>query len=314
MRRRLWYTICLLDSHLSVDRSTEPLLCPKLQPMLPLNIDDDDFGPNFACEESEGFTDMSLALLQYRIQALKSLAQEHPAQVAVKVSQLESKTKQMLQHCDPNSSVFAWVAYRGSLSILAGLQLYIKRPMHPVVQMNAAMEPESTNVLRLAVTMLEYDILKRTDPRGEPFRWFGMVLWHPLAVAIAECHACENVALLRHVWPTIESSFEYHSDALAKGTVWRPLVQLMLRTRTRVKARLDETGLSPSSTMNVATAAASVDQMDSDEQANNILDDWPLDLHFDESLWDMATPSVLQLGEETWDEFVSQYNLDAMGI
>ena len=358
MRRRLWFSICQLDSHLSFDRGSEPLFSPKMHPRLPLNINDHDFGPDLEQqhEEREGFTEMSLALRNCRVQSIgKSLTfpDDSPSDsAALKVAQLESETKKLLQNCDPSSSSYAWTAYNGSHSMLTGLQLYLRRPIHPPTgRARMPTEHDSTNVLRLAVTVLEYEILKRTDPRGEPFRWFGMVQWHPLAVAIAECYACNNITLLRHVWPTIETSFEYHSSVLAQyrqGILSKPLEQLMLRTRTRVKTLFDQSnqttpaetdGRKTNKTLNPAAASPSdapnsstmytvprtnLTNLNLDVSANpadpqieavpapSNQDSWPVDIAFDESLWDLAMPSMLDPGRETWDDFVNEFNFDAI--
>ena len=97
------------------------------------------------------------------------------------------------------------------------------------------MDKDPTNILRLATTGLECDIIMRSDSCGEPFRWFN---WRPLAVGIAECYVCDNVAVLRHVWPIIETSFEDVGKVVEyrQGMVWKPLEILMLKTRSRVHA------------------------------------------------------------------------------
>jgi hypothetical protein len=38
----------------------------------------------------------------------------------------------------------------------------------------------------------------------------------------------------------------------------------------------------------------------------------PLDFAFDESLWDLMTPSMLEHGREMWDEFINEFNFDAI--
>ena len=203
MRRRLWYTMSQLDTHLSFDRGSELILCPKLVPKLPLNTNDKDFGLNTVehGEAREGFTEMSLALLNFRLQAIgRSMIQSKDGlDGGARIATIEEDIKRLLQDCNPNSSPFAWTTCNASLSILAGLKLHMKRPIHPGGQTSRNTNDDSANILRLAVTFLEHDIMKRTDTRGEPFRWFGMVQWHPLAVAIAECYACNGASLLQHI-------------------------------------------------------------------------------------------------------------------
>ena len=265
MRRRLWYTICVLDVHSSFDRGSEPVIGHKsLHPILPLNINDSEFGPDSEDQlsDKEGLTDMTKALVQYHAQATgKALGTAGDGFVSnatatskalsprqQMVEQFELTTLKFIRFCDPNSSPYAWSTFNGSLTAVATMQLSLRRPMNPRGQKCIAMDTDPTKVLRLATTVLERDTVMRSDPRGEPFRWFGVVHWHPLAVAIAECYVCDDIALLRHVWPTIEHSFENIGKVLAdyrQGIMWRPLERLMLKTRSRINTlskRIDAEG------------------------------------------------------------------------
>lgn len=274
MRRRLWYTICVLDVHSSFDRGSEPVIGHKSKhPRLPLNINDSEFGPGSkdCFSDREGLTDMTKALVQYHAQATgKALGAEEDdtpssAQLTPRtmtsrqqlVEQFELHTRKLLQYCDQNSSPYAWSTLNGSLTALATMQLSLRRPMNHNGRRRIPMDNDPTNILRLATTVLERDIIMRSDPRGEPFRWFGIVHWHPLAVAIAECYVCTNAGLLRHAWPTIETSFEYISKVLAEyrqGMFWKPLERLMLKTRSRIHAFLKTTDSATYTGMSASSA------------------------------------------------------------
>jgi hypothetical protein len=83
--------------------------------MLPLNINDDDFGQDSEQQDEEGdsFTEMSLALLHYRIQSIgrsSTNPENSPGgDTAEKVARLESETKKLLQNCDPTQALLLWV-------------------------------------------------------------------------------------------------------------------------------------------------------------------------------------------------------------
>ena len=258
MRRRLWYTICLLDLHSSFDRGSEPVISHRsAHPQLPLNINDSEFHPDSedCFSDRESLTDMTKALVLYHAQATgKALGiqdEDTPssAQAMSKttsarqqlVENFELRTRKLLRYCDPASSPYAWSTFNGSLVTLAIMQLSLRRPLNHNGRKGIAMDTDPTNILRLASTVLERDIIMRSDSRGEPFRWFSIVHWHPLAVAISECYVCDNVAVLRHVWPTIETSFESIGKVLAEyrqGMLWKPVERLMFKTRSRIHALL----------------------------------------------------------------------------
>ena len=256
MRRRLWYTICVLDVHSSFDRGSEPIIGHRsMHPRLPFNIDDSEFGPGSrdSLLDKEGLTDMTKALIQYDAQATgKALGlQEDNAPSSSQsiskiassrrqlVHQFELHTRKLVKSCDPNSSPYAWITWNGALTAIANMQLSLRRPMNQSGRRGISTDTDPTNLLRLATTVLERDIIMRSDLRGEPFRWYGIVHWHPLAVAVAECYVCDNIAILRHVWPIIETSFEHIGEVLAEyrqGTLWKPLERLMQKTRSHVHA------------------------------------------------------------------------------
>jgi hypothetical protein len=258
MRRRLWYTICSLDGHTSIDRASQPLISPmSTQPKYPLNINETDFGPSSvdAVSEREEPTDMSPALLLYNVQRVGKIinwqedsnsssgAPNHLTMVKKQqtVQEFEQFVQKLLKHCNPNSNSLSWCIFHGALSALAGTQLALRRPMRLRRDRPVTLDSIPTQVLRLSTTMLYHDALKRLDPRGEPFRWFGAVQWYPLAVAIAESYACKDVNLLRHTWPIVEKSYAYMGDLIAgkrKGMLWKPIENLMIKTRPQVNSLL----------------------------------------------------------------------------
>ncbi len=66
MRRRLWWQICLLDSHAADDRATNPIInADSFNTKLPLQIKDEDIYVDLCgeVEERQGFTDMTFNLI-----------------------------------------------------------------------------------------------------------------------------------------------------------------------------------------------------------------------------------------------------------
>ena len=256
MRRRLWYAMCSMDAHLAFDRASKPLIAPNSRhPRLPHNINEMDFGPlSEELPERDGITDMSLALMLYRTQATGKGLQfasmlskptpdgkpdpETQAKRGKMWSTYESWMTPLLQQLDPNSSPSNWCLYHNAFTAYAALQLTSLRPTKAGNRQRLAMDTEPTNVLRMAVTAIEHDLLKRWDIRGEPFHWHGNTLWNPLSVAISECYTCNDVLLLQQVWPIIETHFNCLSTILAEyrnGVLWQPLERLIAKTRVRVR-------------------------------------------------------------------------------
>lgn len=379
MRRRLWYTICVLDVHSSFDRGSEPVIAHKsMHPRLPFNINDSDFGPDSddCFSDKEGLTDMTKALVQYHAQATgKALGVQEDytpssAQAMSKtmsprtriVEQFELHTQKLLWNCNPNSSPYAWSTVNGSLTALATMQLTLRRPMNLSGRRGIAMDTDPTNILRLATTVLERDIIMRSD-------------------------VCDNVAVLRHVWPTIETSFDYIGKVLAEyrqGMLWKPLEILMLKTRSRIHPLLEQIDSATHTRMSASPAFANTSatldpsaygsttvplpssnsldlpltaistpfalthasstpmqaaemstQNDQGVQTMNSHADvsrqwmtpstplqaaamlaqnneggWMMDSQADASFWQQMTPSMSDAGWDTWDDFMTQFNVN----
>ncbi len=70
MRRRLWWQICLLDSHAADDRATNPVVsADSFNTELPLQINDEDLQVDLRgeLEDRQGFTDMTFSLICFEV-------------------------------------------------------------------------------------------------------------------------------------------------------------------------------------------------------------------------------------------------------
>ena len=252
MRRRLWYMICLLDLHASFDRASKPLIAPDSpHPALPRNINDSEFDPDFYGDvpDREGITDMTKSLILFNAQAhgkvlnFGATGEPPPRSWEARhrvADSFEHATAQLLRNCNPDASPYAWYTVRGAASTVAAMRLHALRPMS--LSLAGSVPPPAalgySYLLELAVTLLTNERRNRADPRAEGFRWFEMVHWYPLAVALAECYACQDTALIRRCWPMIEGTFEHEANVVADyrdGKLWRPMQKLMRKTRGRVQ-------------------------------------------------------------------------------
>jgi hypothetical protein len=274
MRKRLWYTICLLDLQASFDRASEPLITPDSpQPSMPKNVNDSELDPSSAGDlpDREGLTDITFALVTYDAQARGKLLNFVSTSEMAKgasgatynwgarqrhVEQFEHRTVKLLRYCDPCASPYAWYTLNGSQSIVATMKLCALRPLHR----NGSGAPPrvhgSSYLLELSASVLEKAHLIRSHPHGEGFRWFEVAQWHALAIAIAECYVCNDSALVRRLWPLIDDSFKHHGNVIAdytEGMLWRPMEKLMRQTRSRVSRFLSPSGghMSASSSIGV---------------------------------------------------------------
>jgi hypothetical protein len=252
MRSRLWYAICLLDTHSSFDRGSEPLVHPgSSHPAMPRNLRDDQLYPGQDQElpENESFNpEISLALMLWNVQSVgrelngKMLSESASnAQRAETIQQsldkLQQAIKKVVRGCDPSNGVVDHFAFYGSRNIMFTAQLLSLRPINRRKISDPSFAQSSSNILQMALRILQTELVMRSDPHSHRLNWFGLVQWHPIAVAIAESYACEDLELLRQAWPLIETVFDQNAKRIAdcrNGMVWKPIERLMKKTRERV--------------------------------------------------------------------------------
>lgn len=255
---------------------------------LPRHINDSDFDPTTRdpVPDREGLTDTTFALITYHAQLGGRLLNFAASEEEKKdgdnggstsasgsgkngpssslnaatsdretrqqyVRQFEQAALGLLHFCDPESSPFAWFTWHGTQCLVAGTRLAALRPLRRSRAGHQAPPPRmesDTELLRLTLHALEKVQLMNTDARGEGFRWYVTIPWHALAIAIAECYVCTDVALVRRAWPLVEASFQNYEAAMARGTggeLRGPLAKLMRRTREKLAGHLQQQGGGP---------------------------------------------------------------------
>ncbi|KAH7157300.1 hypothetical protein B0J13DRAFT_167752 [Dactylonectria estremocensis] len=268
MRKRLWFSICVMDLQASFGQASKPLTDPddaKGLLCLPGHINDCDLEPAITHEvqEREELTDMTFALITFHAlpggrQVISALQQdmsmqdvggeggEDATESSVNsrlqtLKQFEDKAFTFLRFCDPESSPYAWFTWHNTQCFVAASRLSALRSIKPTGSKASARSrmTNHTELLNLTLTVLEKARLMHTDPRGEEFRWCVNIPWHALAIAFAECCVCDDAVLLRRVWPLVEASLQRHRDAIANPMLQGPLAKLLCRTRERLALVLD---------------------------------------------------------------------------
>lgn len=259
IRKRLWYTICVLDLQASFEQASEPLIeldVESWSSALPKNINDSEFDVDTSGEvqSRNGLTDVTFALVTYNAQLSgrllnygrsadlsngKSADAFNWEEREKLVSRFEQDVLNLLKFCDPEANAYAWLAFHGTQSLVAAMGLSALRPLHRV---GSKPNPHpSPDLLNVALKVLDKVHLFRTNPRGEGFRWYVTVQWHALAIAIAECYVCADIGVLRSAWSVVEAVFEHHKTVIEnyrQGMLKKPLDRLMKQTRKRVNPLL----------------------------------------------------------------------------
>ncbi|KAI9700474.1 MAG: hypothetical protein M1820_006773 [Bogoriella megaspora] len=251
MRKRLWWTICWVDSGLSMDRGSSPVVLNGTHNTpRPLHIRDDDIwleGPEEVPERDE-FTDMTFSLicqecytifqeLNYFVGGRNRDHAELPDQweqrKALVTSCQERIQRRYLRHCDFSNPIH-WLVKMVTNVQIASLWLTVYRPW---VQDSVPIPPyENPNILALAVEVLEKYGMFQFNPKATSVEWLSRnyVQWHPLAIVLAELCVHFEGPLVERAWKCVERHYDTVAQGIAdsnRGMRWQPIRKLMIKAR-----------------------------------------------------------------------------------
>ena len=262
MRRRLWWQICVLDSHGAQDRASDPVIsADSFNTPLPLHINDDDLRIDSAEEvkEREGFTDMTFCLVchevfdterQLNYAPMRELgqpqggSQEHWSQRIDKVTNVQRRIEERyLRHLNL-AHPFHWATRMVADVVISMMWLLVYRPLQRRSDSTSSSRVADPGILRLSVEVLERGYQIHTDPATSSFRWLAQtyVQWHALAVTTAELCVKTEGPVVERAWAVLEPIFKeaaHHVADSDKGMLWRPIKKLMNRAQGVRRKHLD---------------------------------------------------------------------------
>ncbi|KAJ5173530.1 C6 transcription factor [Penicillium coprophilum] len=261
MRRRLWFTVCLLDLQASFFQASEPLIGvdDSTSTDLPQHINDLDFDPTTTSSEPsrKGLTDTTFALVTYHAQQMGRLlnfarqdrkaeaedsittsSRYHPRHDDSELPQqmarcFEEEALRLLHFCDPEASAYAWFTWHGTQTLIMTARLAEMRPLQRSGKSPPPRREGNPDLLRLCLLVLEKAYQMHTNFRAEGFRWYVTIPWHALAIAMAECYVSSDSSLVQQAWPLVEKSYLHH-EATQGQSPDTPLGQWMRRTREKL--------------------------------------------------------------------------------
>ena len=293
MRKRLWFTICLLDVHTSFDPDSRPLIPHEMTQAatLPLNVNDSDFDPLYHPEglqlqEREEVTDVTFALVTYNVQicgrrlfhAMSSRG-EYSTREQI-LQDFKDRVLSLARHCNPDESNYSWLVYHGSRNLISSTQIHVfKRPDSTSLQK----QPPPPSLLELCLNNLENIPRIHGDDRGEAFRWYIQPQWPQILLTIKECFTTTDAALLKRAWPVIEDVVG-HYERMHRDQNTRSRYVMLRKSLDKARRRVD-------SIIQSAAAAASIQDGDADTSGLvNGFGDLPdvMDVGWDDLLNDLS--------------------------
>ncbi|KAF3393437.1 Transcription factor vrtR2 [Talaromyces pinophilus] len=245
MRKRLWFTICLLDVQTCFDPDSRPLIPLEMtQPTLPLNVNDSDFDPSSVGDlpERDEVTDVTFALFTYNLQICGRRLYyiprgEHLARENI-LKSFKDSVLPLVRHCNPDDSDYSWLVYYASQNLISSTQLHVfRRPDHDH-QQQQQQQQQQPSLLELCLENLENIPRIHGDDRGEGFRWYIQPQWPQILLAIKECFVTTDAALLKRAWPLIEDVVG-HYEKTHRGPNTRSRKLMLRKSLEKARRRVD---------------------------------------------------------------------------
>ncbi|KAF7186233.1 C6 finger domain transcription factor adaR [Pseudocercospora fuligena] len=241
LRRRLWYSIVLLDCYASSDRGTEMAIHPHtFDRQLPHNANDSDFDENtkIIVDREGEITESTMSLITQEgsIAALQLFHDEtcrggetweERLEIAYTFQrQIQSK---YLQYCENSNPLHHQLIAAGT----AASKGLILRAIRPIQHSSSSTGPpprvDSPWVMQLAVEILRqqhelWEMFLQT--RGRRMPW---VPWHAMAVALAGICSMEVNELTNEAWELCEMAMRRYRNEIAdteNGMLWRPIQKI----------------------------------------------------------------------------------------
>ncbi|KAI0002842.1 fungal-specific transcription factor domain-containing protein [Xylariaceae sp. FL0662B] len=253
MRRRMWWSICILDLRSAEDQGTELTIAERTyDTKFPLNVNDTDINPDMTemPEERRGTTDMTFCLIRYEICSLTRRMHSAtngiapcPRDSQCTLEQREIMLMNMYEHIeekylkvcgDKDTDLLHWVAATIARLIMAKMSLITYQP---VLMSSTALELSEDARDRLfmaSVEVVEYTKVLNTEPKCRQWRWLFQTYtqWHAVAYLLIELCRRPWTASVERAFGVLNATFQ--APNLAQRTtpgVWIPLRKLLLKAR-----------------------------------------------------------------------------------
>ena len=269
VRKRLWYSIGILDLQTALDRGSSLLLAIEDFTQPPAEVNDTDLhcAQEAMPQGSAKPTDMIFCSMTHRaMDCCRKICyapkDPKPTQIGLNekrqsLSDFKGQVEQRYDvTCNPLESFTKLVAD----AIAVNMELLIRRPLYKAPH-HPFLKNDEFNILSVATEVLERSSLKLTYTTFEKFRWFKWNKWY---VVLAELCGRTNGPSVDRAWAAVDGCIERYGDSVAdsaSGMLWKPIRKLLHKARLCRGRQLPS--VSCTGTWNIGDAASPLTYHDS---------------------------------------------------
>ncbi|KAH8593233.1 fungal-specific transcription factor domain-containing protein [Bisporella sp. PMI_857] len=250
-RRRIWWTLCIIDNRVSVDCGLETNVPITMDTKIPCLINDSDFGNTEAPVPNIGFTEMTASVIKIElVEVLLKRKHSEYAKSSLDVKEMErliqEKTYRFetvyLKGLDSSLHLHQMIALGARLILLKlwrvinDLHLQNNPPPSEREEIKKRLRLYNTQVLEIANEMPD---------KSAKFGWFFQCKyyqWHAITYLLIELSNQLEGPEADRAWKSIDALFSDSGDAkgtlylsgiqeMEKSTLWARLQKLLKRAR-----------------------------------------------------------------------------------
>lgn len=252
MRRRLWWTICVLDHRSAEDAGCEMTVVERsYDTRFPLNVNDNDIGPEMTefPPERIGPTDISFALIRFEVCALSRRVHaaangltQCPRESQDTLEEHEEKLIEVYEHIEQkylrpsptnDHDLLNWVSATIARLIVAKMSLVIYQPLMQSTRTDLPRDVRDRLFLA-SVEVVEYSRILSAEPKIRRWQWLFHTYnqWHTVAYLLLEVCRREWSPSVERAWIALYATFQSNKNIpLSKPAIWLMLRKLMVQAK-----------------------------------------------------------------------------------
>ncbi|KAI1140205.1 fungal-specific transcription factor domain-containing protein [Hypoxylon sp. FL0543] len=256
MRRRLWYSICMIDVRSSEDQGTDLTITHgSFDTRIPLNINDSDIDPETkeTPQEREGITDTTISIVFCQqcivAQQMMALSLRDGDRCLDEQSRLlnefyERLERTYLRYSDATNNIAYWVCVMVTRLLVAKMSLIIYFPVLFSSTSEHASAELRDRLFIAAVEVAEYNHALNAEQACRHWRWIFQTYthWYAIVYMLIEAARRPWSPAVERAWVALHSSWLIPAQSAARNknlNIWIPLRKLMAEARRHRDAEIE---------------------------------------------------------------------------
>ncbi|CAI7645695.1 unnamed protein product [Penicillium glandicola] len=247
MRRRVWWTLCMLDARASEDQGTDYTITRgSFDTKIPLNLNDTDLDPNSkeTPQPHDGLTDMSVARVSFGMCEVTRQMMAHGSTDGAPSLEEQNRLleqiyqgleRDFLQYSTESGNITYWVIVIVARLVMAKMTLLIYLPLLFSSPNDDFSEELRTKLLVCGIEIAEYNHALNHEQACRHWRWAFQTYthWYSIVYMMLEISRRPWSPLSERAWVALHSPWLIPNQSHMERNlrVWIPLRKLMTKTR-----------------------------------------------------------------------------------